>query len=99
MSELSEIHGESPGQYVVLGKATNSVQFNLQEGPIGEVGENGCQIDELICFARKTIASFQERFPCRENALALTKLDEALHWLEARTRDRTQRAVEGKNEA
>jgi hypothetical protein len=40
----------------------------------------------------------QAKFPCRENALAITKLDEALLWLEKRTRDRVARGVEGKHE-
>ena len=38
-------------------------------------------------------------FACRENALALTKVEEALHWLNHRTADRQRRGVEGKNEA
>jgi hypothetical protein len=36
-------------------------------------------------------------FSCRENALAITKLEEALMWLEKRTRDREEREVEGTN--
>jgi hypothetical protein len=31
----------------------------------------------------------------RENSIAVTKLEEALMWLEKRTRDRTARGVEG----
>lgn len=34
-------------------------------------------------------------FACRENALALTHLEEALMWLQKRTRDRVARGVEG----
>lgn len=34
-------------------------------------------------------------FRCRENALALTHLEEALMWLQKRTRDRMARGVEG----
>jgi hypothetical protein len=36
-------------------------------------------------------------FPCRENSLVITKLEEALMWLEKRTRDRIKRQVEGKH--
>jgi hypothetical protein len=32
---------------------------------------------------------------CRENALCITKLEEALMWLEKRTADRLRRGVEG----
>lgn len=35
------------------------------------------------------------KFACRENALAITKLEEALMWLENRTRDLEEREVEG----
>ena len=37
-------------------------------------------------------------FGCRENALALTKLEEAMHWLHHRTRGRMARGVEGTHE-
>jgi hypothetical protein len=33
--------------------------------------------------------------PCRENAISLTHLEEALMWLQKRTRDRQARGVEG----
>ena len=36
------------------------------------------------------------KFPCKENACAITHLEEALMWLEKRTRDRVKRSVEGK---
>lgn len=35
----------------------------------------------------------------RVNALALTKIEEALHWLQQRTLDRMRRGVEGKTAA
>ena len=38
----------------------------------------------------------QSKFPCRENALAITKLEESLMWLNKRTQDRLKRNVEGK---
>lgn len=40
----------------------------------------------------------QRLFPCKENACAITKLEEALMWLNKRTSDRIKRNVEGKNE-
>jgi hypothetical protein len=36
-----------------------------------------------------------KNFACRENAIALTHLEEALMWLQKRTRDRMARGVEG----
>jgi hypothetical protein len=35
------------------------------------------------------------KFKCRENALTITKLEEALHWCQHRTADREERGVEG----
>ena len=44
------------------------------------------------------LRGFQEsEFKCRENALAITKLEEAMHWLHHRTRARVARGVEGTN--
>ena len=73
--------------------------FTLQDGPIREVGRNGVQIDEVIEFARKTIDGFNKAFPCRENSIVLTKLDEALLWLMKRKLDREARQVEGTNQS
>jgi hypothetical protein len=39
------------------------------------------------------------KFNCRENSLAITKLEEALMWLEKRTANRLARNVEGTHEA
>lgn len=38
----------------------------------------------------------QGKFPCRENAIAITNLEQALMWLNKRTQDRLKRQVEGK---
>ena len=76
----------------------NTVSFTIQDGPIKEVGVNGCQIDDIIEFAKDTIAGFNEKFPCRENSLIITKLDEALLWSLKRKLDREKRNVEGTNQ-
>jgi hypothetical protein len=44
------------------------------------------------------LEGLNEKYPCRENAVAITKLDEALLWLEKRTRVRIERGVEGTNQ-
>ena len=42
------------------------------------------------------LQSFQEsEYKCRENAIAITKLEEALMWLNKRTQDRIKRKVAG----
>lgn len=42
------------------------------------------------------LAPNRPQFQCRENAIALTHLEEALHWLQHRSRDRERRGVDGK---
>jgi hypothetical protein len=43
------------------------------------------------------LTKFLDEFSCRENAIALTKIQEAMMWLQKRTRDRVARGVEGRN--
>lgn len=71
-------------------------KIEFQHGPIGEVGVNGITNEVLLAVVIDRLRGFQSsKFACRENALALTKLEEAFHWLEARTRARERRSVEG----
>lgn len=69
----------------------------FQNGPIGEHGVNGVTQEILLAVVIDRLRSFQAGpFSSRENALALTKCEEALHWLQQRTLDRMRRGVEGK---
>jgi len=75
------------------------INIKFQEGAIGEVGVNGCQIEDVINVLVERLEGFQKGgLPCRENALAITKLEEARMWLNERTRKRKEQGVEGKNE-
>lgn len=73
------------------------VSFEIQSDPIGDVGVNGVQCTDIIKYALCLLRSLNSTFPCRENSLSITKLEEALHWQDARTRDRVFRGVEGHN--
>lgn len=89
-----------PNNFVYVRHDVNSLSFTLQSGPVQAAGGvNGCQVDTVIEAAKTILEGLNKKFPCRENACAITKLDEALHWLEARKRDRVSRAVEGMNQA
>jgi hypothetical protein len=71
-------------------------RVNFQKGPIKENGVNGCMNEDLIAMVIDRLEGFQTtQFKCRENALAITKLEEALLWLRKRTMDREARGVEG----
>ena len=73
------------------------VSFTIQSDPIKEVGINGCQAVDMLEYVKCLFESLNETFPCRENALTITKIEEAIHWQEARTKDRERRNVEGQN--
>ena len=76
--------------------STPYVTIHFQNGPIKEAGVNGVTEQALIAIVIDRLRSFQSGpFACRENALALTKLEEGMHWLAERTRDRERRGVEG----
>lgn len=74
------------------------VSFEVQSDPIGEVGINGVQALDMLRYTKCLFQSLNEAFPCRENSLTITKIEEAIHWQEARTRDRQRRNVEGTNQ-
>lgn len=75
------------------------VMLDFQNGPIKEVGVNGVTQEALLEICADRLRSFQSgQYACRENALALTKLEEAQLWLQKRTLDRLRRGVEGTHE-
>jgi hypothetical protein len=72
----------------------------FQQGPINVCGVNGVTQEVLLAIVIDRLRSFQQGpYSCRENALALTKCEEALHWLQQRTLDRMRRGVEGTTQA
>ena len=74
------------------------IQF--QNGARKESGSIHGVIDtDLLEIVRHRLQCFQEGpFASRENALALTHIEEALMWLNKRVEDRIERNVLGKNE-
>jgi len=70
--------------------------IHFQEGPIKENGVNGVANENLINMVICRLEHFQTSpYACRENALAITKLEESLMWLQKRTNGREARGVEG----
>ena len=70
--------------------------IDFQEGPIKECGVNGVMNEDLIAMVITRLEHFQKsEFSCRENAIAITKLEEALLWLRKRTMGREKRNIEG----
>ena len=76
----------------------NVLTIKIQDGVISENGVNGIQATDLLEYVNELFKSLNSDFPCRENSLTITKIEEGIHWQEARTKDRIKRNVEGKNE-
>lgn len=74
----------------------DATSISFQNGPIAEAGVNGLTHEVLIAVVVDRMRDFQRGpYACRENAIALTKLEEAQHWLHSRTKARISRGVEG----
>lgn len=74
--------------------------INWQDGPLGRdedrIEPNGAFVETVIAAVIQRIEYYNStQFRCRENSLAVTKLEEALHWLNHRTQAREARGVEG----
>lgn len=76
------------------------IDIHWQNGPLGRGKDrkepNGAFVEGVIAAAIDRIQWYQSsKFKCRENALAITKLEEALLWMQWRTIQREKRNVEG----
>ena len=95
--------GNACHQYRVTPTVGNAIGVfvEFQNGPLQETGgvPNGLSNEALLAIVEDRLLGFQSgQYACRENAVALTKLQECLMWLQKRTRDRVARGVEGTNQ-
>ena len=96
--EEAEYTYNAPHRFKVINSETlEDIQnIHFQEGPIKECGVNGVMNEDLIAMVIRRLEGFQNsEFNCRDNAIAITKLEEALLWLRKRTMAREARGVEG----
>jgi hypothetical protein len=89
---FDQLRKEKP---IFITDSQNMISFRIQDGPIKEVGVNGCQVDTMIEVAKLIIEGLNKKFPCIENAMMIHRLGEALDWSEERKRNREKRQVEG----
>ena len=83
------------------------IRIDWQNGPLGRDADrrkpNGAFVETVLSAVLQRIQFYQDagggKFKCRENAIAITKIEEALLWLDKRTRDREARQVEGTHTA
>lgn len=59
---------------------------------------DGVTNEELLEVVLNRLNYLQAAFPCRENAVAITNIQQGLLWLNERTRQRKERNVEGTNQ-
>jgi len=93
-----------------IGPRPFGVNLRFQNGPVSKPEDrNGITNEALIAVVIDRMRGFQYlrtedgsfdyasrgQYACKENACALTHLEEALMWLQKRTRDRLARGVEG----
>jgi hypothetical protein len=79
--------------------ATKSIVVLFQNGPIKEFGVNGVTQEALFAIVIDRLRSFQAGpFVCEANQFALDHCEAALDNLQARTRARIARGVEGMHE-
>jgi len=97
-SGASHRYGISVHNVVPQGESNAVYGLRFQQGPLNEVGANGITNEALLAIVLDRMRGFQNGpFNNRENAIVITKLEEAMHWLHHRTRDRLARGVEGVN--
>lgn len=71
-------------------------ELPFQNGGLKEVGANGITDQALLAIILDRMRGFNDGpFRCRENSIIITKIEEALMWMEKRANDRSRRNVEG----
>lgn len=98
--DLDPINGNASHRYTIMdatGKEVATVQY--QHGPRHEDGSlSGATDQALLAIVADRHRCFNAGpISCRENALVLTKVQEALHWLRSRADERAMRGVLGRN--
>lgn len=91
--ETDKAREEAP---IFIDHKVDMVSFKMMTRPASDGGK-GCQFTDLIEVALHQLKYFNNKFPCKENSVTITKLEEALMWQERRTKDRKSRGVEGLN--
>lgn len=93
-----EFHYNAPHHFEVVDSADGKslLKIHFQEGPIKECGVNGVMNEDLLLMVLERLYGFQKsEYKCRENAVAITKIEEAVMWLGKRTVGREQKGIEG----
>ena len=90
---------DRPEKHILVNHGMNVVSFKLQNGGVKENGVNGCQVDTMLKTVYQMLSGLNGKYPSTHNLMALIRIDEAIKLLDARTKERTERGVEGKEQA
>lgn len=71
------------------------IKKEKNEAGVLETVEEGTTNEEVLAMLIHRLKGLNDKFGCRQNSLAITKLEEALFWLNDRTAERKRRGVEG----
>ncbi len=82
-SSQGTIHSPDETGHTIMFQSSPADQFGMQN-------------EDLIALLILRIQALNEKLPCRENSLAITKLQESLFWLQERTRAREEQGIEGR---
>lgn len=97
----------TPGHTYILANFENKngagqvLQF-IHKEPVSEGStelktiSDGTTNEEVLEVLIDRMQFLNSKFPCRENSIVITKMEECLMWLNKRTADRIKRNVEGK---
>lgn len=95
--EMSEFENGAHRKFNIKAIENDAVlgEVKFQSGELIN-GLNGIFIEDLLEITVQHLKQFQDsEFRCRENACALTHIEEAQMWLEKRRKNRINRGVEG----
>lgn len=93
LSRVREVTIHATGQIELAGRYLTTPEMEAFARADGFA-----DLEALLAVVIDRLRGFQSGpYGCRENAVALTKIEEATMWLQKRTRDRMARGVEGTN--
>lgn len=102
MKILTEGHKYELQNFERPAEAGQALQFiekapNASDPTTLDTVNDGTTNEEVLAVLIDRLNYLNGKFPCRENAIAITHIETALLWLNKRTADRLNRGVEGKN--
>ena len=97
----TKIVKEDDNTYDIVKVSNNTamVSIKFQNGATQETEINGILMEDLLHIVKDRLEGFnQGDWRCKENSMAITKIEEALLWLNKRTNDRRESGKYGTSE-